>query len=671
MKIQCPDCKKVYQVDDSKIHEAGTFVKCKCETKFFIKKDTLEAEEKPKIQKESRAEEAEIRASRPYRLGTHVCWTECELAVAMCENWDDATKRVARRADLERWLTHDLNDQNLLNTFLDITEIPAITPEMLLITFLQVLLPGAIPAVVDAVCLEPYVLKTCLQASTGVTEGQRRLGQLLWSGKEMPVDPVEAERLLRIAASKGDEEALTEIKEIEQINEIIVAAQAGQADSQYSLGEMYRDGIRVAKNEAEAVKWYQKAAKQGHASAQYNLGCMYDLGIGVARNESEAVKWYQKAAEQGNADGQQQLGTMYDLGIGVARNESEAVKWYQKAAEQGHANGQYFLGSNYYEHGDESEAVKWFQKAAEQGDGWAQFRLGGMYEDGEGVAKNDEEAFKWFEKAAKQGKDAEWQFKLGLMYENGQGVARNDEEAFKWFQKTAEWGEYAGWQFKLGLMYENGQGVAKNDSEAFKWFEKAAKQGMAVAQYNLALMYDKGRGVAKNDEAAFKWLQKAAGGAGVQYSIGNMYRDDERVATNLAEAAFNYFRKAAEQGHACAQNYMGLLYRDGSGVVKDEAEAVKWFEKAAEQGMAGAQSNLAVMYQTGRGVAQNYSESVKWYKKAAEQGDASAQDNLERVRRVCEKRLFVHCTNDGLRRLITQMPDYELHSFRSKQNREP
>lgn len=57
MKIQCPDCKKVYQVDDSKIPEAGTFVKCKCETKFFIKKDTLEAEEKPIIHDESRTEE--------------------------------------------------------------------------------------------------------------------------------------------------------------------------------------------------------------------------------------------------------------------------------------------------------------------------------------------------------------------------------------------------------------------------------------------------------------------------------------------------------------------------------------------------------------------------------------------------------------------------------------
>ena len=64
MKIQCPDCKKVYQVDDSKIPDAGANIKCKCETKFFIKKDTLEAEEKPIIHDESRAEEKCPKCSR-------------------------------------------------------------------------------------------------------------------------------------------------------------------------------------------------------------------------------------------------------------------------------------------------------------------------------------------------------------------------------------------------------------------------------------------------------------------------------------------------------------------------------------------------------------------------------------------------------------------------------
>ena len=46
------------------------------------------------------------------------------------------------------------------------------------------------------------------------------------------------------------------------------------------------------------MKWYRKAAEQGVARAQFNLGeCCYD-GVGIAQDKAEAVKWFQKAAEQ-------------------------------------------------------------------------------------------------------------------------------------------------------------------------------------------------------------------------------------------------------------------------------------------------------------------------------------------------------------------------------------
>ncbi|WP_230988311.1 tetratricopeptide repeat protein [Bathymodiolus japonicus methanotrophic gill symbiont] len=66
----------------------------------------------------------------------------------------------------------------------------------------------------------------------------------------------------------------------------------------------------------------------------------------------------------------------------------------------------------------------------------------------------------------------------------------------------------------------------------------------------------------------------------------------------------------------------------GIGVVQDDKEAFKWFRKAAEQGHAGAQDNLGMMYAIGKGVVQDDKEAFKWFRKAAEQGHASAQDNL-------------------------------------------
>jgi len=96
---------------------------------------------------------------------------------------------------------------------------------------------------------------------------------------------------------------------------------------------------------------------------------------------------------------------------------------------------------------------------------------------------------------------------------------------------------------------------------------------------------------------------------------------------NFAEA-LQFFGKAAEQGHANAQNNLGVMYANGRGVSQDEAEAVKWYSQSAAQGNALAQSNLADMYFNGRGVSKDDKEAVVWYKKAADQGNSVAQFNL-------------------------------------------
>jgi serine/threonine protein kinase len=54
--------------------------------------------------------------------------------------------------------------------------------------------------------------------------------------------------------------------------------------------------------------------------------------------------------------------------------------------------------------------------------------------------------------------------------------------------------------------------------------------------------------------------------------------------------ARRWYRDAAEQGDADAQNYLGRIYAEGRGVVQDHAEAMRWYRKAAEQGHANAQS---------------------------------------------------------------------------------
>jgi len=77
----------------------------------------------------------------------------------------------------------------------------------------------------------------------------------------------------------------------------------------------------------------------------------------------------------------------------------------------------------------------------------------------------------------------------------------------------------------------------------------------------------------------------------------------------------------AEQSDANAQLKLGLA-------AQDDAEAVRWFRKAADQGLALAQDNLGGMYANGRGVRQDDAEAVQWHQRAANQGIALAQNNL-------------------------------------------
>ena len=118
--------------------------------------------------------------------------------------------------------------------------------------------------------------------------------------------------------------------------EIRAGADKGDAKARYELGRAFFSGtLGVAKDEAEAVKWFRKAAEQNVADAQYNLGVCYAIGQGVTEDDAEAVKWFRKAAEQNYADAQYNLGVCYDSGEGVAKDEIEAYKWWLLAAGQG------------------------------------------------------------------------------------------------------------------------------------------------------------------------------------------------------------------------------------------------------------------------------------------------------------------------------------------------
>ena len=204
-------------------------------------------------------------------------------------------------------------------------------------------------------------------------------------------------------------------------------------------------------------------------------------------------------------------------------------------------------------------------------------------------------------------------------------------------------------QVALGHFYLYGLGnFQQNLPIAVELFRKAAESGNAEAQFCLGYLYETGTGVKKNDSKAFEWYKKAAnqGYADAQNNAGNLClkkkkhkeairfyilaADQECVQArnnlgNCDGQAVHWFHKAAEQGDADAQYNLGCCYDEGNGVKQDYGQAVHWYRKAAEQGHADAQNNLGCSYRDGEGVKQDYSQAVHWYRKAAEQGHADAQ----------------------------------------------
>ncbi len=79
------------------------------------------------------------------------------------------------------------------------------------------------------------------------------------------------------------------------------------------------------------------------------------------------------------------------------------------------------------------------------------------------------------------------------------------------------------------------------------------------------------------------------------------------------------------RGDVEAEVALGNLYESGQSVLPlDPAQAAEWYRRAADKGHAGAQMNLAMMYLDGQGVPRDVPQAVAWYEKAADGGDAIA-----------------------------------------------
>jgi TPR repeat protein len=321
------------------------------------------------------------------------------------------------------------------------------------------------------------------RAQAGDLESETTLGLAYHAGTLLKRDDAEALRLLRQAANRG-----------------FVAAEE-------AMGIFCQSGFGMAPDKAQAVSWYTKAAQHGSRGAATKLALMYSKGDGVQKDASTAATWFRSAAEAGDATAQLNLAALYHRGEGLPQDDAQAILWLTKAADQGLLPAMLELArwDLQPEHGGNVDsAIGWYKKAAELGDASAQAGLGTIFADEKLGRLDYAQAVNWYRKAADQGL-REGELGLGMRYLFGQGVAQDLEEARRWLTPAANQGHpYA--QFLLAKMFESGQGGPVDTVAATKYYEPAANYGIPGAQYRLGLLLVSDRSNGMDLVSAYKWL---------------------------------------------------------------------------------------------------------------------------------------------------------------------
>ncbi|WP_430227739.1 DUF2628 domain-containing protein [Paraburkholderia tropica] len=115
-----------------------------------------------------------------------------------------------------------------------------------------------------------------------------------------------------------------------------------------------------------------------------------------------------------------------------------------------------------------------------------------------------------------------------------------------------------------------------------------------------------------------------------QNNIGSIYLNGTGVPKDFEKAAY-WYSKAAAQHQENAETSLGLMYVQGLGVEKDPEKALALFRDAAGQGNSDAQNDLGIVYENGIGVDQDLDQAAQWFRKSADAGNQSAAASLTKI----------------------------------------
>jgi TPR repeat protein len=177
---------------------------------------------------------------------------------------------------------------------------------------------------------------------------------------------------------------------------------------------------------------------------------------------------------------------------------------------------------------------------------------------------------------------------------------------------------------ELASYYSKGEGVKINLPLMKGYLEKARKAGSQDATYRLALFAIKNKNLGK----AIELLNEG---------VENKHIDSIKKLAGLVldknkdyEFARNLLAIAAEMGDTNSMYFLGTIYY-GKNPISSEAKAAKWITMAADKEHIGALRTLGLFYKRGYGVKKDNDKALEYLIKAAQNKDMLALEALAEI----------------------------------------
>jgi uncharacterized caspase-like protein len=121
--------------------------------------------------------------------------------------------------------------------------------------------------------------------------------------------------------------------------EVQLASLASQGDTRSMVGMAYMrlNAADARYDPKKAAEFLQRAADAGSAEAQFELAQLYEKGLGVDQDLDHAFDLFKASADQGFADALNDLGFIYyQGGLNVVADQKKGLDYFQQAAAVRH-----------------------------------------------------------------------------------------------------------------------------------------------------------------------------------------------------------------------------------------------------------------------------------------------------------------------------------------------